>query len=236
MVSCCPFPFCVSVRLCVVLRANLRLNGLEEHVHLSDFAASNLDGAEIDIRVPYEGTLGTARFAGFSFDQVESQNDARNYRVRATTVTVDSYLEQERYYGIAEHEHVALLKIDVEGYEMFVVEGARRVIRRYLPHIVMELQPQVTMQLQPAWDEFSGREITPQERIGMWFDFLRTELGYKVVFFPWESIKYGPAAHGYEWNGPLPPGARDFTNCPIPDLLAIKYTVNFWFIPPTVNI
>lgn len=220
--------------MCTVLHANVQLNGLESHVHVSNFAASNHDHRSIDIRVPYVGTLGTARFADFSFDQFEKDNNDQNYIVGVETVTLDTYMYS--HYKIADHEHVALLKIDVEGYEFFVVEGARQVIRQYLPHVIMELQPLLTMQLEPAWDEFSGRDITAQERIGMWFNFLRTELGYRVVFFPWESIKYGPESYGYDWNGPLPEGGRDFTEIPIDDLLAIKYTVNFWFVPPTVTL
>jgi len=215
-----------------VLRANVAMNGLEDLVHCSDFAVSNHDNQEIDIRVPYVGTLGTARFAGFAFDKFEGANNAVHYPVRATTVTIDTYLTE--HYKIAEDENVALLKIDVEGYEFFVVEGARRIIRRYLPHVLMELQPQVTLQLVPAWDEHAGRVLSPQERIATWFNFLRSELKYKVLYFPWESIKYGPDDHGYDWNGELPRGARDFTEVPIEDLLAIKYTVNFWFIPPTI--
>ena len=102
-----------------------------------------------------------------------------------------------RFHSLGGADAVALLKIDVEGYEFYVVEGARHLIRRYKPHIVMELQPQFLARMPPSWDAAAGRDVSGQERLTTWFEFLRTELNYRVLYIPWEHIKYPPGSAGY---------------------------------------
>ncbi len=51
------------------------INHMEKWVHLIPHAVSNFDNQSIVIKVPYSGTLGTARFVEFDFDAAESQNN-----------------------------------------------------------------------------------------------------------------------------------------------------------------
>ena len=86
----------------------------------------------------------------------------------------------------------------MEGYEFYVVEGARMLISHHMPHIIMELQPRLVSSMPPRWDAASGREISGAERIKKWFNFLRTDLKYSVFYIPWEHIKYPPhSSTGY---------------------------------------
>jgi hypothetical protein len=61
---------------------------------------------------------------------------------------------------------IHLVKIDVEGYELFALEGMPRILREHRPAIVMEFNP--------AALEFSGPEM-PRKLL----DFL-TSLGYTM--------------------------------------------------------
>lgn len=60
--------------------------------------------------------------------------DGRVVRIRTTVDTIDDWVERE---GLA---RVAFIKIDVEGFEPLVVEGARRVIDRDRPSLLMEIE------------------------------------------------------------------------------------------------
>ena len=51
------------------------MNNMEQHVVVSNMAVSNVDSMDIVIKVPYGGTLGTARFEGFAFDIAEDENN-----------------------------------------------------------------------------------------------------------------------------------------------------------------
>lgn len=48
-------------------------------------------------------------------------------------VSLDSYADQ------CELDHVDFIKIDVEGYELEVLKGAHRIIHKYKPYIVLEI-------------------------------------------------------------------------------------------------
>lgn len=58
----------------------------------------------------------------------------RIHRIRTAIDTIDAWVERE---GLA---HVAFIKIDVEGFEPSVVEGARQVIDRDRPSLLMEIE------------------------------------------------------------------------------------------------
>ena len=58
-----------------VLEANVAVNRMQTHVTISNLAVSDVDNEDIVIKVPYSGTLGTARFQGFAFDSGEDLNN-----------------------------------------------------------------------------------------------------------------------------------------------------------------
>lgn len=49
------------------------------------------------------------------------------------STTLDAYVEGKRI------NKIDLIKIDVEGYGSYVLEGAKKVIKKYLPNIIMEI-------------------------------------------------------------------------------------------------
>lgn len=61
----------------------------------------------------------------------------------------------------------------------------------------MELQPGLLSTIPLTWDVYLQRNITGRERISYWFDFLRIELQYTVMYIAWEDIKYGPSTGVY---------------------------------------
>jgi FkbM family methyltransferase len=60
--------------------------------------------------------------------------DGRVVRIHTAVDTVDDWVDRERL------GRVAFIKIDVEGFEPLVVEGARRVIDRDRPSLLMEIE------------------------------------------------------------------------------------------------
>jgi FkbM family methyltransferase len=100
---------------------------LEENART--FAAPNLrlyhralgprDGEEVEIRVGY-GTAGLSRLVTHHADMG---------RIRVASETLDTFAGEKR---------VGLLKLDVDGYELGVLRGATRVLRRDRPRIFME--------------------------------------------------------------------------------------------------
>ncbi|MHB8453961.1 MAG: FkbM family methyltransferase [Acidiferrobacterales bacterium] len=88
------------------LRSNVRLNGFT-NIALRQSALGN-----------YHGTIS---FSDRDNDDVNSVADAGSLNVPITT------LDQELQ---SHHGRISLLKVDVEGYEKFVFEGAQDVLRR----------------------------------------------------------------------------------------------------------
>lgn len=112
------------------LEANLRLNGLR-NVRVNDCALGEKAGtATINAIAPGHYRAGTSSL-------VENENLARVGRQHFTKLEIavtslDTYVAQ---HGIA---RVDVVKIDVEGYELFVLQGAERTLKDHRPLILME--------------------------------------------------------------------------------------------------
>jgi FkbM family methyltransferase len=102
-----------DARVHEVLVENIRLNGLERIVRSHPWAVSDADG-EADLRLGAEPAL-----SALATSSPPGAASPDGPRVR--TVTLDSYVAGRR---------VDLVKIDVEGAEMLVVRGARRLLAR----------------------------------------------------------------------------------------------------------
>ncbi len=97
-------------------------------VSLHPYAASDVAGTALFAADPVSGATGTLECTGTPFA-------ARHWRVRPALVPVSTRpLDAER----AAYGPVDLLKIDVEGHEEAVLQGAREILRRDRPLVVFE--------------------------------------------------------------------------------------------------
>jgi FkbM family methyltransferase len=101
-----------------------RMLGSRAHVH--EVALANRTGAaEFIVPVSEDGTV--LHLGGSLRQSSEAQSKVLRFDVAVRTL--DSYAFEE----------VRVLKIDVEGSEMEVLEGARETIQRYRPPLIVEL-------------------------------------------------------------------------------------------------
>jgi FkbM family methyltransferase len=105
------------------LCANLALNGLM-NVTAWPFACGEKHGV---VTFPRPDYLKTGNFGGISM--TTSAPDAGNGCVQVPCVRLDDMLQ---------YEHVGLLKIDVEGFEVRVLKGSRALIQRSRPLLYVE--------------------------------------------------------------------------------------------------
>ena len=113
--------------ICNCLISNVELNELENievyELGLSNKASTQLFSNRND---------GTSRIYHDSFTKQQMQNFDSEHEIREIeTITLDSIAS-----GV--EENIKLLKIDVEGHEFKVLEGAKEVIANNRPHILIE--------------------------------------------------------------------------------------------------
>ena len=127
-----PEPQCFDI-----LRRNVELNDLREVVSARALAAGAEPGQGVSLRVS-EGNLGASRF------QVQDEGSTE-------VVTIDS-LEREA--------PVRLLKIDVEGMEAAVLEGAQRTLAEERPVVFVEaMKPQLLLQVRRILEAHDYRPV-----------------------------------------------------------------------------
>lgn len=104
-----------------LLRKNLEINGLLNRVTVLPFAVSNED----DSIVPFEYFIEHPAMSGLkvSKDILENFNGTLE-KIDVNTITVDTLVER---YGIIPD----VIKIDVEGFEYFVLEGCTQTIEKH---------------------------------------------------------------------------------------------------------
>jgi len=95
----------------------------------------------------------------------------RMHRVRTDIDTIDDWVERENL------ARVSFIKIDVEGFEPSVVAGARRVIDRDRPSILMEIEDRHLVRYGRDAAGFLAeiRERWPEYRMYTWVDGVWTE-------------------------------------------------------------
>ena len=109
------------------LEENVGLNDLSTRVTIEPFALGQADG-EAELFVA-EKNFGTN-----SFSSRNAGRRATRHPVRVTTL--DSYAE-----SLADF-HIDILKIDVEGFDGYVLDGAANVLSRFQPTLFIEYVPQ----------------------------------------------------------------------------------------------
>jgi FkbM family methyltransferase len=136
-----------------LLAQHLQLNGLADRVTISDFALSDAEGTATFYA---SGISGKAALSDVNIGQ-----DSEAVKVPVTTI--DAYCETNKIKP-------SLIKIDVEGFEFKVLNGARKTLKEARPRILVELHPMFwpALGIDTEWAARQLRElnyrITPIER------------------------------------------------------------------------
>lgn len=161
-----------------VIRTGRRLLGAH-HVLIVDSALANFEG-ESRLEIPKRRGLDVSgrSFLAAGTVSLGSNAEFRRHRsVNASVVTLDAWCEQ------ADIGRVDLIKIDVEGGEAAVLEGAGAMLRRSLPTILIELE-----------DRHLERSATTAGEVMA----MLTRLGYRAAIWvsgSWQSVTAPSATH-----------------------------------------
>lgn len=110
---------------CQVLRANVALNNLDGRVHVRGRAVSNYQGEGVLHTVKADGGKGVSIVDGTPAYHKDCEQS------RVNVVTIDAFCKRHNIVP-------TVIKIDVEGQELFVLEGARETIEQYKPFLLFE--------------------------------------------------------------------------------------------------
>jgi FkbM family methyltransferase len=115
---------------------NVMLNGLEDSIEVLQLAASNKFGESSLLTMPYRPLSSGAHIELTAHSSIVYNSKFRRYasikRSDVKLITLDSILMEER-------DKVSVLKIDVEGYELLVLEGASNTIESNRPKLIIEI-------------------------------------------------------------------------------------------------
>ena len=122
------------------VRYGLQANALSHKVHLRPRVAAGVDGDIAEVTVPQAGIWGTAGVGGLNVDP--AINDPRQFKIKVKTERVGTVMSQ--LYPNPSDVDLCMFKVDVEGFEPEVFDGASEIFRRYLPkNVMMEYTPGV---------------------------------------------------------------------------------------------
>lgn len=116
-----------------ILRENVYLNGLTDKVTVSECAVSNYNGTGIMHVIKAIGGLGVSMLDGKPAWHKDCDD------IEIGVVTLDTYCELNRITP-------TLIKIDVEGAEKMVLQGAKETIEKYHPFLIFETSNENTDQ------------------------------------------------------------------------------------------
>lgn len=123
-------------RLAARLRENIALNHLEPRVSIANFALSSTEGA---------ATLHVAiREDDGSHSLIEGVEAPAFDKIQVKTLRLDTYIESRRV------PRVDIIKIDVEGAESLVLDGAVKVLKDCRPVVVLESGDRLADQLKES--------------------------------------------------------------------------------------
>lgn len=116
-----------------VLEANVYLNGLNDKVHLYQMGVSNFNGKDTLYEIKSDGGKGVSMVGG----KPAWHKDCNEIEI--DVVTIDAFCEENNIIP-------SMLKIDTEGGEKRVLEGAKETIEKYHPFIICEYSGENTDQ------------------------------------------------------------------------------------------
>jgi len=154
-----------------VLQANIALNGLSHKVYDYQAGVSNYNG---------EGTLHSIKNVGGSGVSLVDGTPAyhKDYdNLPVQVITLDSFCKE---FNVAPH----CIKVDTEGGEKFVLEGAAETIQRYHPFLMVEYSQENANQY-----GYASNEVVAM--IEAWGYTWRNPEGMDLwcVHKEWENIK-----------------------------------------------
>lgn len=110
---------------------NISLNQVPS-MSVACMGAGDSDGENISFYIPQGGNFGAASvFKTWNADRLPPKEE------RAFVYKIDTICE---FYGLGK---IAVMKLDIEGYEVPAVKGARKMIERDRPAIIFEWRPDV---------------------------------------------------------------------------------------------
>lgn len=113
----------------------VRWAGYGDRVELYAQALADADGEQV-LRVPVVPTRAHFRGSVHNLDEVAAFARLPRREVRVPTRTLDAVVDER---GLT---HVDLVKCDVEGAELLVLDGARRMLEEQRPVVVLEADDQ----------------------------------------------------------------------------------------------
>uniref|UniRef100_A0A7S0RP63 Methyltransferase FkbM domain-containing protein n=1 Tax=Chlamydomonas leiostraca TaxID=1034604 RepID=A0A7S0RP63_9CHLO len=114
------------------LEFSVHLNGLAQAVDMRSNVVSAQSGAVLEMVVPTKGIWGTASIGGYNIDQ--AVKGSANEKIQVPSQTLDELVDDD----------VLLMKVDVEGWEWSVMQGAAGLMaQRTVENIIMEYSPGV---------------------------------------------------------------------------------------------
>ena len=167
------------------VRYNLQANGISHKVHLRPRVASNEDGRKLAVTVPQAGIWGTAGVNALNVDP--AIKDPKQFKVSVPTERVGTVLSA--LYPDADAVDICMFKVDVEGFEPEVFDGAREVFARYKPRNVM-------MEYTPGVYERSGDWNTMYKFPAMLYRFLQHRYIVRHLLLKEQAV--------LDFDGPVP--------------------------------
>jgi len=137
-------------RAAAALKESVRENA-RSNLFVHQAIVSNEDADSLSFFVPRGGSG-----IGSLCEEHASQDGRRSQKITCASITLDSFFSSARLHT------VDLIKIDVEGYETLVLEGAARTLRRCLPIVWFEINPSALQRAEIA----QSRAFTLMESYG----------------------------------------------------------------------
>ena len=135
-----------------MLNKNIAINDLQEVIKVFNCALSDINDQKLKLYIPQK--------AGSSAASINKLHpDETNNSIEITTQRLDDVTQ------IRDLESISLIKIDVEGAELYVIKGALETIREYKPVLLIELLRK--------WSKIFGYH--PNDVL-----IILQELGYKI--------------------------------------------------------